>query len=48
MTPTDEQKKWLRRLAIVGIILGMICEMLPERYRTVCKTIANACSGGLL
>ena len=40
-------KKWLRRLAIVGGLLGLLCSSLPADYRVICDTIASVCTLGL-
>lgn len=45
---TDEQKKkWYRRVALVGALLGLACSLLPPEYRAVCQAVANICTGGL-
>lgn len=44
----DEQlKKWIKRAAKVGVLLGFVCNQLPHDYQVVCNAIADACRGGL-
>jgi hypothetical protein len=52
---TDEKKKksatpaaWRKRAAAVGAMLALVCHLLPEEYREVCRALAAVCTGGSL
>lgn len=38
-------KKWAKYAALIGLVLGVVCNVIPPKYQTVCKTIANLCTG---
>lgn len=39
-------KKWRRRALIAGILLGLVCKMLPHDYQVPCAAIAKFCTLG--
>lgn len=44
----DEQaKKWIKRAAALGAVLGLFCNLLPPDYRVVCNAIADVCTLGM-
>lgn len=43
----EQEKKLLRRVALAGAILGMLCHFLPPEYQVACRFVSNACTGGL-
>lgn len=45
MSPT--RKRWIKRAAIAGALLGLLCPALPAQYQAPCRTIAAICTGGL-
>jgi hypothetical protein len=42
----EERKKWYRRAAIAGIVIGLLCHCLPPEYRAACETVSRICTGG--
>lgn len=44
---TEEQKKkWMRRAALFGFVLGIVCHALPPHYRAPCELLSKICTGG--
>lgn len=41
-----EKKKWYKRVAFAGVVLGIVCHLLPPQYHAVCQAVANVCTGG--
>lgn len=44
----DQIKRWARRFALVGGVLGLLCPLLPVEYQAPCKALATICTGGAL
>lgn len=49
-TKDEERKatlrKWRRRAVIIGVVLGLVCKMLPPDYQAPCAAIAKLCTFG--
>jgi hypothetical protein len=47
---TTEEKRITKRIskraALIGIVLGLACNLLPADYRAACHAILNVCTGG--
>ena len=41
------QRKRAAAAAVLGAILGLVCNMLPPDYQVACKTVVHICTGGL-
>lgn len=46
-TEINTRKRWLKRAAVAGLVLGMLCPFVPPRYQTACHAIASLCTGAL-
>ena len=54
MTTTPEEIRAARRrlmkyAAVIGVLLGLVCNSLPPQYQALCNTvssIASSCGGG--
>lgn len=47
MTQTARDVKWyVKHAAILGAVLGIVCQFLPERYQVLCRDIAHLCTLG--
>lgn len=49
--PTEDEKKQrekklYKRVAMIGVAIGILCHFLPPEYQAVCKAIANVCTTG--
>lgn len=44
----SQVKKIVKRAAVAGFVLALLCPVLPPEYRPVCELIAKLCTGGLL
>lgn len=50
MTP-ETRKRWMKRAAIGGALLGVACHFLPPDYKVVCQAAAKitavSCGAGV-
>ena len=47
-TPRDTPKpnKAIKRMMLLGFVLALTCQLLPESYQVLCTQIAHICTGG--
>lgn len=43
----EEKKKWYKRAALFGLLLGLVCHALPPGYKAPCELLSKLCTGGL-
>lgn len=36
-------RRFYKHAAVLGVVLGFVCHMLPPHYRAVCNAIASLC-----
>lgn len=41
------QIKSIGKAAVLGVVLGLLCNLLPPEYRVACEVIVKLCSGGI-
>lgn len=41
MTDDPKRKRVLRVAAIVGVLLGLVCQFVPPEYRAICSSAAK-------
>jgi hypothetical protein len=39
-----DRKKLVRYAVVLGVVLGLVCPSLPEKYRPICTAIASLAS----
>lgn len=48
MTTSPKPKSRAVRIAFAcGVLLALVCPVLPEEYRGVCQAVATVCTGGV-
>lgn len=44
---STQQRKYIRRAALAGAVLALLCAALPPEYREPCRVLAAICTGGI-
>lgn len=44
--PPPDPRAAARRAALFGVVLALICNLLPHHLQTPCKMLASVCTGG--
>lgn len=39
-------KRWRRYAFVAGVVLGLVCKMLPADYQAPCAALAKICTTG--
>lgn len=39
-------KKLAKHAALIGVVLGLLCHVLPPSYRPICETLRSLCTVG--
>lgn len=42
---TATRRKWAKRAALIGVLIGLACHLVPPDYRAVCDALAALCTG---
>lgn len=46
-TLLERDVRWLlKRAALIGMLLGLVCHFLPPQYQAICGKIAQLCYAG--
>lgn len=46
-TITGDLRRLRRHAAVVGVVLAILCHIVPPEYRAACDALASLCTGGL-
>lgn len=39
-------RRLIKHAAVIGVVLGIVCHMLPPSYRPICETLHSLCRVG--
>lgn len=46
MSKVQAKKIW-KRSAVLGVVVALVCLLLPPEYKTACELVAHVCTGGM-